>query len=91
VNVYVVLVNDYGMYVPKLVTTSADRARECMKANQRYGAEIHEAVVVGPTVDEAMSCCSDGCRHRCPECRVGLGTHLQCDPQCVHRREGKSD
>lgn len=26
--------------------------------------------------------CIPGCRHRCGECRMGLGAHLQCDPQC---------
>ena len=25
------------------------------------------------------------CRHRCPECRMGLGTHLACDPLCEAR------
>lgn len=24
------------------------------------------------------------CRHECPECRLGLGTHLICDPHCDH-------
>jgi hypothetical protein len=28
--------------------------------------------------------CLVTCRHRCPECRMGLGTHLTCDPLCVH-------
>lgn len=28
------------------------------------------------------SMCADGCRHRCPECRFGLGKHLKCDPLC---------
>lgn len=29
-----------------------------------------------------MVTCEPGCRHRCPECRMGLGSHLTCDPQC---------
>ena len=28
--------------------------------------------------------CSASCRHQCPECRAGLGSHLTCDPQCAH-------
>lgn len=29
------------------------------------------------------------CRHRCPACRMGLVTHLICDPQCeLHTRGG---
>ncbi len=28
--------------------------------------------------------CDDTCRHRCPECRFGLGSHLTCDPHCDH-------
>jgi hypothetical protein len=28
--------------------------------------------------------CEQGCRHRCPECRMGLGSHLSCDPLCDH-------
>ena len=26
--------------------------------------------------------CKPWCRHKCPECRMGLGSHLYCDPQC---------
>lgn len=28
--------------------------------------------------------CAPTCRHECPECRMGLGTHLRCDPRCYH-------
>lgn len=28
--------------------------------------------------------CESACRHRCPECRMGLGSHLVCDPHCDH-------
>lgn len=30
--------------------------------------------------------CDDTCRHQCPECRLGLGSHLTCDPRCDHRQ-----
>jgi hypothetical protein len=29
--------------------------------------------------------CAENCRHQCPECRLGLGSHLTCDPRCEHR------
>ncbi len=29
--------------------------------------------------------CKPGCRHRCPVCRMGLVSHLTCDPQCELR------
>lgn len=28
--------------------------------------------------------CASTCRHECPECHAGLGTHLTCDPRCYH-------
>lgn len=34
--------------------------------------------------------CADDCRHRCPECRLGLGTHLECDPLCTHHKLASS-
>lgn len=33
----------------------------------------------------------DTCRHRCPECRMGLGSHLECDPQCEVRRRREKE
>lgn len=32
--------------------------------------------------------CEESCRHRCPECRMGLGSHLECDPLCDHSYPG---
>lgn len=29
--------------------------------------------------------CAPGCRHECPACRLGLVSHLHCDPRCEHR------
>jgi hypothetical protein len=39
-----------------------------------------------PNVAAAPSspACADTCLHRCPECRLGLGSHLECDPLCTH-------
>ena len=28
--------------------------------------------------------CEITCRHECGECRLGLGSHLTCDPRCEH-------
>ncbi|MEO3931349.1 hypothetical protein WMO79_00855 [Micrococcaceae bacterium Sec7.4] len=36
-----------------------------------------------PAGPDAITC-DDTCRHRCPECRFGLGSHLTCDPRCDH-------
>lgn len=30
--------------------------------------------------------CDRRCRHRCPACRMGLVTHLRCDPKCELNR-----
>lgn len=30
--------------------------------------------------------CETGCLHRCPACRMGLVTHLECDPGCEVRQ-----
>lgn len=37
-----------------------------------------------PPATDSGSCATD-CRHQCPECRAGLGSHLHCDPRCEHR------
>jgi len=39
---------------------------------------------------EAPAACEENCRHRCPACRAGLVTHLECDPRCVHRKVATS-
>lgn len=39
---------------------------------------------------EAPADCAENCRHRCPECRYGLGSHLKCDPRCEHREVATS-
>lgn len=51
----------------------------------RYRADARPAVT-----EPARPGCSKNCRHRCPECRFGLGSHLTCDPQCVHRQSTAS-
>lgn len=38
----------------------------------------------GATV--AVPACEESCHHRCPACRVGLVTHLPCDPHCHQHR-----
>jgi hypothetical protein len=44
----------------------------------------------GPTTNAATvpshPACADTCRHECGECRLGLGTHLTCDPRCDHHQ-----
>lgn len=30
--------------------------------------------------------CAENCRHQCPECSYGLGSHLTCDPHCEHHK-----
>lgn len=55
--------------------------------------EAAERTLVGALVTDterrpatsAENTCRPGCRHRCPECRMGLGSHLSCDPQCELR------
>lgn len=44
-----------------------------------------QGLPLSDTTDPSRPDCADDCRHRCPECRLGLGTHLGCDPLCVHR------
>jgi len=48
------------------------------------GVSIHlaDGYVCECEQTEDHHACVPGCRHRCPECRLGLGTHLPCDPQC---------
>lgn len=31
---------------------------------------------------DSPGACGASCRHECPECRLGLGSHLPCDPRC---------
>src|SRR5690606_34710949 len=31
--------------------------------------------------------CEPTCRHQCPSCRMGLVTHLTCDPHCIDHKE----
>jgi hypothetical protein len=38
----------------------------------------------------SLPSCSKNCRHRCPECRYGLGSHLPCDPHCDHHQPAES-
>lgn len=41
-------------------------------------------VGISPVTEHCWKCAT-GCRHRCPECRMGLGRHLTCDPLCEAR------
>ncbi|MCB5280563.1 hypothetical protein [Arthrobacter sp. ES1] len=34
--------------------------------------------------------CAENCRHQCPECQHGLGSHLTCDPRCDHHQPAPS-
>lgn len=43
-----------------------------------------------PAAPELVPACGDACRHQCPECRMGLGSHLTCDPRCDHHLPAKS-
>lgn len=46
-------------------------------------SELHMHHLSKHNLDLRRTGCEPGCRHRCPECRMGLGSHLRCDPQCM--------
>jgi hypothetical protein len=46
----------------------------------------YSAAAVSEQVPVAGATCENTCHHRCPECRMGLGSHLTCDPLCDHHR-----
>lgn len=55
------------------------KAEKC-GANAQIVQRVHSAPSAWvPTVRPA---CAEKCRHQCGECRLGLGSHLTCDPQC---------
>lgn len=61
-----------------LLRNSAEKQGATARVMQRVHSAPSEWV---PTVRAA---CEESCLHRCPECRMGLVTHLACDPQCSY-------
>lgn len=57
-----------------------------MGANRGFAPVIVQRShpVPGAWVPVLGPVCAAACRHECPECREGLGTHLTCDPRCYH-------
>lgn len=39
-------------------------------------------ILINGDASTTASECVEGCWHQCPACRMGLVTHLECDPQC---------
>lgn len=67
-----------GLAFHSAVTLRDEAAKKGFKA--RIMQRIHPALQDWtPTVRPA---CEENCRHQCPNCRMGLVTHLACDPQC---------
>lgn len=44
---------------------------------------IRYCAACGATV--TVPACEENCHHRCPACRMGLVTHLPCDPHCGYQ------
>ena len=57
-------------------------------ASAKADAEPPALSLRGTPIEDEMraelAACDPGCRHECPECRMGLGSHLTCDPRCAH-------
>ena len=68
------VIRDAGLteVVPGTVTAGTD-----------WDPQAKAPATIDPQLDES---CEAGCRHRCPACRMGLVSHLECDPQCESRR-----
>lgn len=76
-------------------TTRASLTDHALNMIKIHGDEVFAASPGAPEESEppALSSsdifivepvCATSCRHRCPECRMGLGSHLKCDPHCDH-------
>lgn len=54
-----------------------------LMSQPRQDALIWRDLKTGHVIAECGdSGCEPGCRHECPACRMGLVTHLACDPRC---------
>lgn len=52
----------------------------------RRKARRRLSTVAEVSPDVHVRCEVSGCRHRCGECRLGLGIHKPCDPLCEAAR-----
>lgn len=69
-------------------TTRASLSNHALAMLTIHGDDIFAISEAGTDASERnsepKSSCKDSCRPRCPECRMGLGSHLTCDPHCDH-------